>query len=94
VTAIGGTTAAVAANPAAQAVGQGAMAAAGAQLGLVLIDNHHHQKTLMQEALAESKPAPKKPANAERLPAGAVEAAYERARRRLALAEAASRMPA
>lgn len=93
VTAVGGTTAALALHPAAQAVGQGAMAAAGAQLGFVLIDSHHQQNAV-REALAASKPAPKKPANAERLPAGAVEAAYERARRRLALAEAASRMAA
>lgn len=93
VTAIGGTTAAVAAHPVAQAVGQGAMAAAGAQLGLVVIDNHY-QQTVIRDALVASKPAPKKPANAERLPDGAVASAYERARRRLALAEAACRMAA
>lgn len=92
-TAIGGTTAAVATNPKFQAAGQGVMAAAGAQLGLVLIDNHYQEKATLA-ALASTKPDAKKPANAEGLPPGALEAAYERARRRLAMAEAAGQMAA
>ena len=90
VTAIGGTAVAIAESETYRAVGQGVMAAAGAQLGLVLLDNHY-QETAKKPVVA-AKPDAKKPANAENLPPGALEAAYERARRRLAMAEAAEQM--
>lgn len=92
-TAIGGTTAAIAKNPKVQAAGQGAATAAGAQLGFVLLDNHYQEKEL-QAALASTKPDAKKRSNAEGLPPGALEAAYQRAVRRVALAQAASQMAA
>lgn len=61
-----------------RSVGAGAMSAAGSQLALMMIDDR------------DAKPAPvavaKKPANSDGLPAGALEAAFERARHRLALA--------
>jgi hypothetical protein len=63
------------------AVGNGAMSAAGGQFGLMLIDNHYQSKL-------------KKPANADSLPPGALESAYERARARLALASAAGQLAA
>lgn len=90
VTAIGGTAVAIAESETYRAVGQGVMAAAGAQLGLVLLDNHY-QETARKPVMA-AKPDAKKPSNAENLPPGALEAAYERARRRLAMAEAAEQM--
>jgi hypothetical protein len=65
-------------DPMIRSVGAGTMSAAGSQLALMLIDDH------------DKKPAPaaptKKPSNAVELPAGALEAALERARTRLALA--------
>ena len=92
-TAVGVSAAAVATDPKLKATGQGVMAAAGAQLGLVLLDNHY-KENVVRTTLAETKPDPRKPANAESLPPGALEAAYERARRRLAMAEAAGQMAA
>jgi hypothetical protein len=91
VTAIGGTAVAISESETYRAVGQGVMAAAGAQLGLVLLDNHY-QETAKPAVAAKSDT--KKPSNAENLPPGALEAAYERARRRLAMAEAAEQMAA
>jgi hypothetical protein len=92
-TAVGATAAVVSKSPIAQAFGQGSMAAAGAQLGLVLLDRHY-QENAAKAVLTASRPEPKKPSNAESLPPGALEAAYERARRRLAMAEAAGQMAA
>src|SRR5512139_3156545 len=92
VTAIGGTAVAIAESETYRAVGQGVMAAAGAQLGLVLLDNHYQETTKAPTVAARSDG--KKPSNAEGLPPGALEAAYERARRRLAMAEAAAQMSA
>jgi hypothetical protein len=62
-----------------RSVGAGAISAAGSQLALMMIDDR------------DAKPAPqvataKKPSNTDGLPAGALEAAFERARHRLALA--------
>jgi len=93
--AVGGTTAVVAANPRLQAVGQGAALAAGAQLGLTFIDSHY-QGTLPPKPVVAVKGAAKPDGKrqAESLPPGALEAAYERARRRMAMAEAASQMAA
>lgn len=92
VTAIGGTAVAIAESETYRAVGQGVMAAAGAQLGLVLLDNHYQETT--KKPVIATKSDAKKPSNAENLPPGALEAAYERARRRLAMAEAAEQMAA
>ena len=59
-----------------RSIGAGTMSAAGSQLALMVIDDqeHHH-----------GAPAAKKPANADGLPPDALEGAFERARRRLAL---------
>ena len=92
VTAIGGTAVAIADSETYRAIGQGVMAAAGAQLGLVLLDNHY-QETLTKIPAVAAKGDPKK-RDAESLPPGALEAAYERARRRLAMSEAAGQMAA
>ena len=54
------------------------MSAAGSQLALMVIDDHEEQKAPATKG--------KKPANADSLPAGALENAFERARQRLALA--------
>jgi hypothetical protein len=63
-----------------RSVGTGAMSAAGSQLALMMIDDRDRK----------TAPAPtttaKKPSNADGLPAGALEAAFERARSRLELA--------
>jgi hypothetical protein len=63
-----------------RSIGTGAMSAAGSQLALMMIDDRDRK----------TAPAPttavKKPSNADGLPAGALEAAFERARSRLALA--------
>jgi hypothetical protein len=60
-----------------RSVGAGAMSAAGSQLALMVIDDR------------DKKPAAtpaKKPANADGLPPGALESAFERARERMMLA--------
>jgi hypothetical protein len=67
-----------------KAVGTGVMAAAGGQLGLLLIDDHQANRT---NPATSAVATAKKPANAESLPPGALESAYERARARLALAQ-------
>jgi hypothetical protein len=61
-----------------KSVGAGAMSAAGSQLALMMIDDR------------DDKPAQstKKPKNADGLPPGALESAFERARSRLQLATA------
>lgn len=59
-------------------VGAGTMSAAGSQLALMVIDDHDEKKA--------AKTPSKKPSNADSLPAGALENAFERARQRLALA--------
>ena len=62
-----------------RSIGAGTMSAAGSQLALMLIDDRDEKKT----------PPPKdakKPSNADELPPGALESAFERARMRLALA--------
>lgn len=58
-----------------RSVGAGTMSAAGSQLALMMIDDRPRHATA---------PA-KKPANADDLPPGALESAFERARARLAL---------
>ena len=66
-------------SPTVQSLGAGAMSAAGSQLALMVIDDRGRKSR-------DPAPAPgKKPANADALPPGALEAALERARSRLAL---------
>jgi len=61
-----------------RSVGAGAMSAAGSQLALMVIDDR--EKRVVTPA--------KKPANADGLPVGALESAFERARERLSLESA------
>ena len=68
-------------------LGAGAAAAAGGQLLLLTVDDQLQSKPLEHVASKDKLP-PKKPANADGLPPGALEAAYERARRRLAMTQA------
>jgi hypothetical protein len=60
-----------------QSLGAGAMSAAGSQLALMVIDDRGRKR--------EPPSTVKKPANADALPPGALEAALERARSRLAI---------
>ena len=73
-------------DPTIRSLGAGTMSAAGSQLALMLIDDRGKKPTP-----AAAAQAPKKPANADELPPGALEDALERARQRLALAS--SEMP-
>jgi hypothetical protein len=68
-------------------LGAGAAAAAGGQLLLLTVDDQIQSKPA-EPVASKDKPVPKKPANADGLPPGALEAAYERARRRLAMTQA------
>ena len=63
-----------------KSVGAGTMSAAGSQLALMMIDD--------RQKPAPTAAAGKKPANADELPPGALESAFERARERLALVSA------
>jgi hypothetical protein len=102
VTAVGGTMALLAKNDTVRHVGAGVMSAAGAQLGLMLVDNHYDNLATQQRiaaAVAQKAAADKAKAeqakatrSAESLPPGALEAAYERARARVAMAQAASQL--
>lgn len=116
VTAAGTSMALFGRNETVRHVGAGIMSAAGAQLGLMLLDNHYDnlatqkaitqakaekaqaerlvqvEKALVDKALADKSKT--KPANIEGLPPGALEAAYERARARLSMAQAAREMAA
>ncbi|MEJ7598485.1 MAG: hypothetical protein WKG01_11295 [Kofleriaceae bacterium] len=69
--------------PTIRSIGSGTMSAAGSQLALMLIDDRDKKVVMVA--------APRKPANADELPPGALESALERARTRLALAS--SEMP-
>jgi hypothetical protein len=62
-----------------KSLGAGTMSAAGSQLALMMIDDHNAKQTATQVAVA------KKPSNADGLPPGALENAFERARDRLVL---------
>jgi hypothetical protein len=83
VSAVGATLAVGGHSDTLRTIGLGAMSAAGAQLGLMLIDDHYQG-----DPTPNATPPAKKPANAQELPPGALEAAYERARARLAMAQA------
>jgi hypothetical protein len=65
-----------------KSVGAGTMSAAGSQLALMLIDDRDAKPAAPTTAVV------KKPANANDLPPGALESAFERARERLALVSA------
>ena len=67
-------------------MGAGAAAAAGGQLLLLTVDDQLQSKP--EQVASKDKTPPKKPANADTLPPGALEAAYERARRRLEMTQA------
>jgi len=62
-----------------KSVGAGTMSAAGSQLALMMIDDRDKPAKVTVAA------GPKKPSNADELPPGALESAFERARERLAL---------
>jgi hypothetical protein len=85
-TAVGGALALGGETDTLRWVGAGAAAAAGGQLLLLTVDDQLHGKPAEQVA-SKDKPPAKKPANADGLPPGALEAAYERARRRLAMTQ-------
>ena len=68
------------------------MSAAGAQLGLMLIDNHYDSLETQKRIAHAQADKNKATRSAESLPPGALEAAYERARARLAMAQAAGQM--
>ncbi|MDQ3369646.1 MAG: hypothetical protein M3680_29810 [Myxococcota bacterium] len=64
-----------------KSVGAGTMSAAGSQLALMLIDDRDRVSKPATAIVATGK----KPANADELPPGALENAFERARERIAL---------
>ncbi len=66
-------------------MGAGAAAAAGGQLLLLTVDDQLQTKP--EQVASKDNSSPKKPANADGLPPGALEAAYERARRRLEMTQ-------
>ncbi len=67
-------------DPTVRNIGSGAMSAAGGQLALMLLDDS--EKTKAQAAAGTT---PIKRANADGLPSGALESAFERARARMAV---------
>lgn len=82
-------------NKTARSIGLGAMAAAGGQLGFMLIDDEllrqQEKKDDRPQLASGSRPSTppnpsKKPSNASDIPADALARAYERARMRMALA--------
>src|SRR4051812_11199894 len=64
-----------------KSVGAGTMSAAGSQLALMMIDDHSAHPVHTAPTVVTAK----KPANADGLPPGALENAFDRARERLAL---------
>jgi hypothetical protein len=66
-------------------VGAGAAASAGGMFTYLMIDDAVHTKPASQPQVASNPPPVKR--QADGLPPGALEAAYERARRRMALAD-------
>jgi hypothetical protein len=86
-TAVGGALAVGGETDTLRWIGAGAAAAAGGQLLLLAVDDQLHSRPPEQVA-TKDKPPIKKPSNADGLPPGALEAAYERARRRLAMTQA------
>lgn len=96
ISALGAALALGAPNTTVRSIGLGAMAAAGGQLGFMLIDDElirreEKKKDDRPQVAAgprpSTPPAPgKKPSNASDIPADALARAYERARMRMALA--------
>lgn len=86
-TAVGGALAVGGESDTLRWVGAGAAAAAGGQLLLLAVDDQLQSKP-PEQVVSKDKPPAKKPSNADGLPPGALEAAYERARRRLAMTQA------
>ena len=86
-TAVGGALAAGGESDTLRWIGAGAAAAAGGQLLLLAVDDQLQSRP-PEQVVSKDKPPAKKPANADGLPPGALEAAYERARRRLAMTQA------
>jgi len=86
-TAVGGALAVGGESDTLRWVGAGAAAAAGGQLLLLAVDDQLQSRPA-EPVVSKDKPPVKKPANADGLPPGALEAAYERARRRLAMTQA------
>lgn len=84
-TAVGGALAVGGESDTLRWIGAGAAAAAGGQLLLLAVDDQLQSRP--PEVVSKDKPPAKKPANADGLPPGALEAAYERARRRLAMTQ-------
>lgn len=71
-----------------RSVGAGAMSAAGAQLALLVLADHEEKKQQSQPtqiATAPNVTSIKKPANADDVPIGALQDAFNRARERLAV---------
>ena len=79
-TAAGGVAAWTSHDTTVRNVGAGAMSAAGSQLALLMMDDHE-KKTAQGASAAQSKRA-----NADGLPNGALESAFERARARMLVA--------
>lgn len=71
-------------SPTVRALGAGALASAGGQFTYLMLDDAAQIKHAAQQ-IAGNTTTVKKPSNTETLPPGALEAAYERARRRMAL---------
>jgi len=65
-------------SSAVQSLGNGAMSAGGGQLAMLLIDEHQVKTDTKKEPV-------KKPSNAESVPPGSLESAFERARSRLSM---------
>ena len=63
-----------------KSVGAGTMSAAGSQLALMMLDDHSAKKAAPAQVATA-----KKPSNADGLPPGALESAFERARERMVL---------
>jgi hypothetical protein len=88
VSAIGATLAVGGSKEIYRDLGLGVMSAAGSQLALLTIDTHLASSGGTAPTVASAAGSPKKPANADTLPPGALEDAYRRARQRLAMANA------
>jgi hypothetical protein len=70
-------------SPNVRNIGSGVMSAGGAQLALLAIDSHTEK--MDEQKAGDKKPDARKPSNAEALPPGMLESAFERAKSRLAL---------
>jgi hypothetical protein len=85
---IGATLALAAHSPTAREMGLGAASAASAQLALLVLDDHYRETAQVTGAKTAIVTTAPRPANLDGLPPGALEAAYDRARARLAMTSA------